>query len=427
MSLNGKHVSPSAMNTVSSTPPKKKMMYRSNQSLEDLSRAIGSNGTFRRPLMSRTRYKYPIPDTKKRSDSSKEDDDFEKHFGKGRFLDDSDCTWLSSDCLSSSSFFDQYNFLGSRQFVDEWLASWMSNWGKSVKSAILDLDMSLEGDTKDEDAENWLLTPFDNDASVSSCTPSEDTSSDNSSTQFSRNFDAQTRDHDGPSLMLPLGNLDVESDQLENFQLDGICGTSLPRSSSSSSHALELMAEQLDFSPENVSATADLKSDESEPIFWPFDGKFDSNAEETMRYLSMSPRKDMKVGATPKTPMSRKLDQEEGTRKQLQFNSAGSKSCKRSESSPNAGKSTPCKAKTTTPSRLSRNLKNCTKVLPTAPKESIVPPKKSTGSEKDLLGEEDLSPKFEYELPIEKLLGLSEFNGHEGVDAGFDGDVFLLD
>ncbi|OWM87915.1 hypothetical protein CDL15_Pgr000332 [Punica granatum] len=154
--------------------------------------------------------------------------------------------------------------------------------------------------------------------------------SDNSSTQFSLNFDDQTRDHDGPSFMLPLGNLDVESDQPENFQPDSICGTSLPRSSSSSSHVLELMAEQLDFSPENVSATANLKSDESEPIFWPFDGKFDSNAEETMRYLSMSLRKDMKVRATPKTPISRKLDQGEDTRKQLQFDLAGPKSCKRS-------------------------------------------------------------------------------------------------
>ena len=41
------------------------------------------------------------------------------------------------------------------------------------------------------------------------------------------------------------------------------------------------------------------------------------------------------------------------------------------------------------------------------------------------MGKEDFA--LDEELPIETLLGLDEFDGHEGVDSGFDGDVFSLD
>lgn len=429
------------MNTVSSMAPKKKRMYRSSLSSEHFSRVVGSNGNPRRSLVSRSQSKHTVCNARNRRELSEEDAHFEKQFGKGRFINDSECMWLSSDCFSASSFFNQYRFSGSRQSVDEWLTSWLSkiSWVTSTESTTLDLKTSLKGDAEDEEAVNWLLTPFEDEASFSSLYLSGDTTStDNSISQSSRNSDLKKQDLDGADFILSSGSVDgedckwiskVESGWLESFQLDGTSSPSLQGSSSCSSavshHDFKLMPDQLDFSSENVSATADLNGD-GEPIFWPFEGKFDPDAEETMRYLSMSPRRDTKAVRTPKSIIARRLDEKGGARRQLQFESSGSKSLGRSGSSQPADNGLR-EAKAAAPSRLRRNLENCTKIVPLASDKSMFSSKKSPCSERQLFLEEDFPSKINYELPIEKLLGLPEFDGHEGVEAEFDGDVFLFD
>ncbi|KAL2328849.1 hypothetical protein Fmac_022276 [Flemingia macrophylla] len=43
------------------------------------------------------------------------------------------------------------------------------------------------------------------------------------------------------------------------------------------------------------------------------------------------------------------------------------------------------------------------------------------------LGRQDLSLDQEPEIPIETLVGLEEFDGREGLDSEFNGDVFMLE
>lgn len=78
------------------------------------------------------------------------------------------------------------------------------------------------------------------------------------------------------------------------------------------------------------------------------------------------------------------------------------------------------------PSRLSKSTKNLMKIAPLNMEVDKVEAngngliKKSMG----WFSEEDLDSNME--LPIEKLLGLDEFDGHEGVESEFNKDDFSL-
>ncbi|KAM1050065.1 hypothetical protein ACFX2I_031771 [Malus domestica] len=83
----------------------------------------------------------------------------------------------------------------------------------------------------------------------------------------------------------------------------------------------------------------------------------------------------------------------------------------------------------TLPSRLSRATKGCEKIVPLDTKYYAVEPENGKVHVSEPVGvvnesiEGDIASK---EVPIEMLMGLAEFVGHEGVDSEFNEDDFSL-
>lgn len=261
------------------------------------------------------------------------DIDFEKQFSKERLSDENECMWLSSDCSSPSSFFDQYS---SPESDHEWLD-----------------DVFLASHVKDEEEESgtWLFSPLENE--TTRC-----------------NLDSQTEDFDGVTLMLSLVNLNHEHSE-EHVLSEARCS----------------------FCSESG---GDLECDcRDEPLFWPFKSKFNREAEESMKYFCMSPRKNNVLDR------SKTLDLRGGCRRRLEFGTVNLRL--------NTGNN--LRRNNTMPSRLSITRSRTLQDL--------------------LILEDDglltIYDNDEEESPIEKFLGLDEFDGHEGVDLDFNRDSFSLD
>ncbi|KAK9288443.1 hypothetical protein L1049_016900 [Liquidambar formosana] len=441
----------------------------------------------------------PICETRKKTAAAfpeleeEEDCDLCKQFGKQICFDQDECMWLSSsDCLSSSSFFDKYKLNGLCHIsFDEWLVSWLSILGNSylflgrgitffdgsrinpieeaslaLERTIPDAERILQEDLKEEEVVTWLRSSTAEDATESSVTCSESTessyrqssedytSSKNSSTLISTHLDSSSQkwDLDRLGLLVSLVNLDGEDSkwisetgsELDSFQ------SNLPSPSFNSSWCAEVRSSnssvsslgeinheksQNDLSSEPSDA-ADLEDlDTDDPLFWPFERKFDWTSGDC---FSMSPRKDMDKVATPggTSPSfiglrlhDRKMNLKEGCKRRLAFSSASTAS-KILESKQRNDKK--CfRNINTTPSRLRKLTKISMKIVPLdmeddiiEPIDEIFPKEKSVVMYENFL-EEDFASKEE--LPIESLLGLDEFDGHEGVDLEFNKDDFFLD
>lgn len=152
-----------------------------------------------------------------------------------------------------------------------------------------------------------------------------------------------------------------------------------------------------------------------EPIFWPLERKIDWKSEETWKHFSMSPRKDIiKVTA---------LEETINMKKNLQKPKQGSKDCH------NGG----CKIRkgNTMPSRLRESPKVSEKIVPLNIESQILALKVEEGATMGSIStcrnlwEDDFTSNGD--VPIEKVLGLGEFDGHEGIDSYFNEGVFLLD
>ncbi|KAJ7980715.1 Histone demethylase UTY [Quillaja saponaria] len=152
-------------------------------------------------------------------------------------------------------------------------------------------------------------------------------------------------------------------------------------------------------------------SSADEPLFWPFEREFNWNSEEAWNCFSMSPLKDIKYPGTPQTSVGLKLHDKkvkpkEGCRRRLAFGSGS------------------------TTSRL-RSVAKCEQRDDKDACCIITESSRSVWEEDSVLNGK-LASKKEYlaideEFPIESLLGLNEFDGHEGIDSGFNADIFLLD
>ncbi|TYI91813.1 hypothetical protein E1A91_D02G020800v1 [Gossypium mustelinum] len=141
----------------------------------------------------------------------------------------------------------------------------------------------------------------------------------------------------------------------------------------------------------------DLNGDE--PIFWPFERKIDWKSEETWKHFTMSPRKDIiKVTA---------LEETINTNKNLQKPKQGSKDC-HNELTKVSAKIVPL------------NIEN--QILALKVEEDDTMGSISTCRN---LWEDDFTSNGD--VPIEKVVGLGEFDGHEGIDSDFNEGVFLLD
>ncbi|KAI3716462.1 hypothetical protein L1987_67360 [Smallanthus sonchifolius] len=130
------------------------------------------------------------------------------------------------------------------------------------------------------------------------------------------------------------------------------------------------------------------------PLFWPLDSASDWSTETKWDLLTISPRKDVcyKFGKSPKTCLDshENMDLEKGCNRQLEF-SEDSKS--------------------------SSNMDQAE--VDRLTKRSVIKHKIVL---KDLL----LVDKLNGEGVIEKVLGLGEFDGHEGIESEFNKDEFSL-
>lgn len=128
-----------------------------------------------------------------------------------------------------------------------------------------------------------------------------------------------------------------------------------------------------------------LSSSADEPLFWPFEEEFDRNFEESWSSFPVSPRKHIK--SEPSRPTTRILSESSGKNAAL----------------------------------VKRGVPRMKAVSVT--KKS---PKKNVVSKVEVAKERGYFA-VDQELPIETLVGLEEFDGHEGIDAEFKGDIFMLD
>ena len=175
--------------------------------------------------------------------------------------------------------------------------------------------------------------------------------------------------------------------------------------------------------PEIALEATDLEDfDTDGPLFWPFERKFDWNSKETLRFFTMSPRKNIKIFPTS-TP-DRNLRNSELSLHQMKrpFFKLGAVASNKIMERRRRNDNT-----TYSPSRFSGATNNSSAkvvALETNNENVVEYPTRGKGSDNYFLGESFGSKE---ELPIEMLLGLDEFDGHEGVDSQFNEDDFSLD
>ncbi|KAJ0236091.1 T207 protein [Hirschfeldia incana] len=337
-----------------------------------------------------------------------------KKFGTWRSFDDCDSIWLSSDCASPSSLLEERRLSVAFRFsVDESVVSWLSNVANSLNHQ--------------EEA-----------ASVKDRCRIPRSSKENADKKvsFSPSSGAQL-DSENSSASLT-NSSHVPSDQNNRTE------TSLPH---------EVSAEVLE-------SKSDTKVDE--PLFWPYEQRFDWTPEDILKHFSMSPRRkkllNAKMSAGTSSPRSmtaqllqaRKTDIKDGCKKKLVFNgpvtnaskipelkrTASNSSYKKSDNSiKNVPVRNGVKRNTSLPSRLRKSSKPCSKVVPIEVAEETIIAEERAKAEittrklinrrsKTML-EDDFA--FLNDFSIENAVGLGEFKGREGIDSEFNSDTFLFD
>ncbi|XVF37837.1 hypothetical protein REPUB_Repub20aG0045400 [Reevesia pubescens] len=398
--------------------------------------------------------------------SRAEDVDFDKQLCKGSFSSAADDSmWLSSGCISPSSFFKEHELSSPFDLAaDEWLVSWLSRIADSYISSSKSkpeelksfaLPKEVTGKILLESMEGaggitWLShsqgnhatsSPSDCAERIKSCCENcsdESTSDSNSLMSLSTNLDSssQVSDMDKTSLMVSSLNLGEDGSQwMSNTELELDSFQSCFPSPSNLSLQQTSEAENME----------DFSADD--PLFWPFDRKIDWNSEETWKYFSMSPRKDIiKVIAPEETsPISigselnnRNTNLPNRCRRKWVPNSGsiaskilelkqGSKAYNNNNNK-NSGR---VKKANTVPSRLRESTKDSAKIVPLNIGNQIlplkvgeVPTKKSVLTSRNFWEDDFTSNE---ELSIETVLGLGEFDGHEGIGSEFNECIFLLD
>ncbi|CAA7026475.1 unnamed protein product [Microthlaspi erraticum] len=341
------------------------------------------------------------------------------NFGKWRSFDDSDSIWLSSDCASPTSLLEEPRLSVTFRFnVDESVVSWLSN--------LANTSLSL----------NHHQEPS---STIDRC-------------RIPRN----TKDHS------------------ENIQKKACA----PNSTVSDSNTQSSQGKRVSFSPssgtefesENLSPSTSLaheKSEDSkkssnvadEPLFWPYEQRFDWTPEDILKHFSMSPRRKKSLVAKVTSPRSmraqllqtRKVDLKDGCKRKLVFNgpvtnaskmpelkraiSHSSSNNKKNDSIKNEPVRNCVKRNKSLPSRLRKSSKTCSKVVPIEASEEVIAAEKVQEVEitarklmnrrsKTML-EDDFALMNDFS--IENAVGLAEFSGREGIDSEFNSDTFLFD
>ncbi|CAH2059915.1 unnamed protein product [Thlaspi arvense] len=379
-----------------------------------------------------------------------------KQFMRMRCFDDSDSIWLSSDCASTTSLLEERRVSVSFHFsVDERIVSWLS----SVANSSLSLNQEATKEVKSH----------------------QRTSSKNakhSSENVQKDGKVCNSGSVKPSSRLPEGNNKTcprksceESSSSSRYVSPDL--TSQSPEDKKVSFSLEPDASPSPVSSTFVSSgptkTKPASTEESkskiavEPLFWPFEQKFDWTPEDILKHFSMSPRRKKSIGGktagtSPRSLraqlQTRKLDLKEGCKRKLMFNGPGSNSkptripeLKRTISNSSSNSSpkktenqqqqqhirNSVKRNKSLPSRLRKSSKISSKVVPIGateetgemgreqktPKKLIMTRKSRTFLEDDFALMNDFS--------IENAVGLCEFKGREGIDSDFNTDGFLFD
>ncbi|CAA7027307.1 unnamed protein product [Microthlaspi erraticum] len=364
-----------------------------------------------------------------------------KQFMKLRCFDDSDSIWLSSDCASTSSLLEERRVSVSFHFsVDEKIVSWLSNVAKTS------LSLNHQEATKENHHQRHQKSSKNVKCSSENvrkdgkfCSKSVGTKPSSSRLPEIKNKTCQ----EPPSS----SKLVSPEEKKVSFSVE---------SEKSPSNAVPCKAIQATTTLEKV---GEAKSKIAvEPLFWPFEQKFDWTPDDILKHFSMSPRRKKSIGSksastSPRSMraqlQTRKLDLKEGCRRKLMFNGPGSNSKptripemsrtvsnnssnKNAEISKNLMNSV--KRNKSLPSRLRKSSKVSSKVVPIeataeeseeiakgqkTPKKLIMTRKSRTFLEDDFALMNDFS--------IENAVGLCEFKGREGVDSDFNTDGFLFD
>ena len=372
----------------------------------------------------------------------------------GKRLDEESCNgeneslWLSSDCYSPASFFSEYRLYDWAPLsFDEWMISWLQvsrqlwfSSGKGIgffdgsrinpieeaclvlEKNLPDAEKILQEDLEEEEVVTWLLSSTENDVADSSSVIFSESSvssfeesagSESPSTPLITHLKPSFRglDLDRTGFWVSLVDLDEEdfkwiSDSgsvLDSLQSSDFPSPSYKTISSSGGSA----AEDLE----------DFNTDEL--LFWPFEQKPDWSSG-NWDCFSMSPRKNSYLTNAASGPHNRKTDPNEVSRRLL-FTS-GSTASKILEWKQRSNKKGVWRT-SATPSSLSKPAKTSEETVPSDSDNNIIEPTEEKVLNQIFL-EEFASNE---ELPIETLLGLDEFDGHEGVDLEFNKDDFFLD
>ncbi|KAG2254996.1 hypothetical protein Bca52824_074290 [Brassica carinata] len=197
-----------------------------------------------------------------------------------------------------------------------------------------------------------------------------------------------------------------------------------------------------------------------EPLFWPYEQRFDWTPEDILKHFSMSPRRkkllNAKMSSGNSSPRSmraqllqaRKVDLKDGCKKKLVFNGPVTNTSKKipelkrtfsNKKNESSNKNEPIrncvKRNKSLPSRLRKSSKPCSKVVPIEAAEEVIIAEERAKAEittrklinrrsKTML-EDDFA--FLNDFSIEKAVGLGEFKGREGIDSEFNSDTFLFD
>ncbi|KAG6767587.1 hypothetical protein POTOM_028797 [Populus tomentosa] len=438
-------------------------------------------GIERKSILSKTGKMSPICKARKKTAEvielvEEEEIDLDEQFGKERCSDDQ-CMWLTSDSSSPAYFFEEYRLSSSLHVsVDEWMISWLSTLANSYvhldkasfisdKSIVLnpeedaspertepDFEMILQEDLKEEKRLSLVSKSCRRkiDFSVSSSsnfehccgnlTSSDDSAAPRSSTTFdSPSCSSRTSDLDGMNFSVSLLSLDgddskwtsdtaLESDILRSSFPSPSCWRSRSSEAFSSSSNVSTPGKfkdghlHGDLSLENSSSEAEVLKDINTdgPLFWPFDKKLDWNSEEDWKCFAMSPRKD-KLSISPQRISSKsvemkfhgsRVDSKMVCRRRLVF-SSGSAASNILEKKQRRDNNSSTKKMNSMPSTLKKSVK-----------DGRIPTPKVDSGNTNFSQDDFASTK---KLPIEILLGLDEFDGHEGVDSEFNEGVFSLD
>ncbi|KAG4973925.1 hypothetical protein JHK87_030746 [Glycine soja] len=200
----------------------------------------------------------------------------------------------------------------------------------------------------------------------------------------------------------------------------GCCSSEKPSSPLSTNGIIHFdRSEDNNISVEHLLEIEDMQEfNADEPLFWPFEGKFNWNySEESRSPFCISPRKKVVFGSRSMTS--------------------------RIEESKRKDDGSECSV-TSEPSRIVMPSKGSALVVNSELNDEKVVLKSRDGNKLIFVDNlnEDHGPNYELlplargdfsldqepEIPIEALVGLKEFDGHEGLDSEFNGDdVFMLE